>query len=109
NPYFLVYIKDSGEILLNFIQSKKILDLYKKVCSGENKVYSDLIAHFNTETDEARDMKKFTNFLEKTVQNIIGKEEEKGLESLFSFGETILSNSAQNMDDFELISFLVIK
>ncbi|MGL6100590.1 MAG: helicase-related protein, partial [Fusobacteriaceae bacterium] len=76
NPYFLVYIKDSGEILLNFIQSKKILDLYKKVCSGENKVYSDLIAHFNTETDEARDMKKFTNFLEKTVQNIIGKEEE---------------------------------
>ncbi|MGL4673117.1 helicase-related protein [Cetobacterium sp.] len=109
NPYFLVYIKDDGEVLLNFIQSKKILDLYKKVCSGEDKVYTDLIAQFNTETSEAKDMKKFTNFLEKTVQNIIGKEEEKGLESLFSFGETILNNSAQNMDDFELISFLVIK
>ncbi|MGL5351438.1 MAG: helicase-related protein [Cetobacterium sp.] len=109
NPYFLVYIKDDGEVLLNFIQSKKILDLYKKVCSGEDKVYTDLIAQFNTETNEAKDMKKFTNFLEKTVQNIIGKEEEKGLESLFSFGETILNNSAQNMDDFELISFLVIK
>ncbi|MGL6168196.1 MAG: C-terminal helicase domain-containing protein, partial [Fusobacteriaceae bacterium] len=73
NPYFLVYIKDDGEVLLNFIQSKKILDLYKKVCSGEDKVYTDLIAQFNTETDEARDMKKFTNFLEKTVQNIVGK------------------------------------
>lgn len=109
NPYFLVYIKDNKEVLLNFIQSKKILDLYKKVCSGENKVYSELIAQFNTETNEAKDMRKFTNFLEKTVENIVGKEEEKGLESLFSFGETSLNNSIQNMDDFELISFLVIK
>lgn len=109
NPYFLVYIKDNGEVLLNFIQSKKILDLYKKVCSGENRVYSELIAQFNTETNEAKDMRKFTNFLEKTVENIVGKEEEKGLESLFSFGETSLNNSIQNMDDFELISFLVIK
>ena len=54
-------------------------------------------------------MSKFTNFLEKTVENIVGKEEEKELDSLFSFGETVLNNSAQNMDDFELISFLVIK
>lgn len=110
NPYFLVYIKDDGDVLLNFIQSKKILDLYKKVCSGENTVYPELILEFNRETDDARDMSKFTNYLEKTVENIVGKEEEKGIESLFSFGETIISNSSpQNMDDFELISFLVIK
>lgn len=109
NPYFLVYIKDNGEILLNFIQSKKILDIYKKVCIGEKELYSDLIAEFNKETNNAKDMSKFTNFLEKTVENIVGKEEEKGLDSLFSFGETILNNSVQNMDDFELISFLVIK
>lgn len=108
NPYFLVYIKDNGEILLNFIQSKKILDIYKKVCIGEKELYPDLIAEFNKETNNAKDMSKFTNFLEKTVENIVGKEEEKGLDSLFSFGETILNNTTQNMDDFELISFLVI-
>lgn len=109
NPYFLVYVKDSGEVLLNFIQSKKILDIYKKVCLGENTLFPDLISEFNRETNNAKDMSKFTNFLEKTVENIVGKEEEKGLDSLFSFGETVLNNSAQNMDDFELISFLVIK
>ena len=54
-------------------------------------------------------MSKFTNFLERTVENIVGKEEEKGLDSLFSFDETVLNSSVQNMDDFELISFLVIK
>ncbi len=110
NPYFLVYIKNNGEVFLNYIQSKKILDLYKKLCSGENSVYPELISAFNVETSDAKDMKKFTNFLEKTVENILGKEEEKGIESLFSFNETVLStSSAQNMDDFELISFLVIK
>ena len=109
NPYFFVYIKDDGKILLNFIQSKKILDIYKKVCSGQNKLYTELIKEFNQETNNAKDMKKFTDFLEKTVENIVGKEEEKGIESLFSFDKTTLSKSVQNMDDFELISFLVIK
>lgn len=109
NPYFFVYIKDDGEILLNFIQSKKILDIYKKVCSGQNELYTELIKEFNQETNNAKDMKKFTDFLEKTVENIVGKEEEKGIESLFSFDKTTLSKSVQNMDDFELISFLVIK
>ena len=109
NPYFFVYIKDNGEILLNFIQSKKILDIYKKVCSGKNELYLDLIKEFNQETNNAKDMKKFTDFLEKTVENIVGKEEEKGIESLFSFDKTTLNKSVQNMDDFELISFLVIK
>lgn len=109
NPYFFVYIKDDGEILLNFIQSKKILDIYKKVCSGQNELYTELIKEFNQETNNAKNMKKFTDFLEKTVENIVGKEEEKGIESLFSFDKTTLSKSVQNMDDFELISFLVIK
>ncbi len=109
NPYFLVYVKENGEVLLNFIQSKKILDIYKKVCIGKKELFVDLISEFNKETDNAKNMSKFTNFLEKTVENIVGKEEEKGLDSLFSFGETVLNNSVQNMDDFELISFLVIK
>ena len=109
DPYFLVYVKENGEVLLNFIQSKKILDIYKKVCVGEKEVYPDLISEFNRETNNAKDMSKFTNFLEKTVENIVGKEEEKGLDSLFSFDETILNKSVQNMDDFELVSFLVIK
>ena len=109
NPYFFVYIKDDGEILFNFIQSKKILDIYKKICSGENKLYPELIKEFNEETNNAKNMSKFTKFLEKTVENIVGKEEEKGIESLFSLDKTTLNKSVQSMDDFELISFLVIK
>lgn len=110
NPYFLVYINDNDEVMYNFIQSKKILDLYKKICSGNDNLHEELIQTFNNDTDNARDMNKFATNLERVVENIVGKEEEKGIDSLFSFGATTLSNSmAQNMDDFELVSFLVIK
>lgn len=109
DPYFLVYIDESGEVMLNFIQSKKILDLYKKVCSGNSELYDELIKSFNMETEDAKNMKRFAESLEKVVENIIGKEEEKGIESLFGFGETIISGTSQSMDDFELISFLIIK
>ena len=85
------------------------MDIYKKICSGENKLYPELIKEFNEETNNARNMSKFTKFLEKTVENIVGKEEEKGIESLFSLDKTTLNKSVQSMDDFELISFLVIK
>ena len=85
------------------------MDIYKKICSGENKLYPELIKEFNKETNNARNMSKFTKFLEKTVENIVGKEEEKGIESLFSLDKTTLNKSVQSMDDFELISFLVIK
>ncbi len=110
NPYFLVYLDDNGEVKYNFIQSKKILDLYKKVCNGNNNLYEELIREFNHETDNARDMSRFANFLERVVENIVGKEEEKGIASLFSFGATTLSNQqSKDLNDFELISFLIVK
>ncbi|HAS80309.1 MAG TPA: helicase, partial [Fusobacteriaceae bacterium] len=110
NPYFLVYIDNIGDVKYNFIQSKKILDLYKKLCSGSSELYDTLIEEFNKETNNAYDMTKYSSLLEKAVENIVGKEEEKAVDSLFSFGATTLSNNmVKKLDDFEFISFLIIK
>lgn len=80
------------------------------MCGGSSELYDELIAEFNKETNNAYDMNKYAYSLEKVVENIVGKEEEKGIDSLFSFGTIALSNNmAKNLDDFELISFLVIK
>jgi len=39
----------------------------------------------------------------------VGKEEEKGVESLFSRGGTVLSKDTfQGIEDFEVISYLII-
>jgi superfamily II DNA/RNA helicase len=103
-PYYLVYIKESGEILYNYIQSKKILDLYKNLCNYKNTLYKEGIEKFNEETKNGANMKEYASKLEKVVENISGKEIEKGIQSLFSFGATTLSNQLpKDLDDFELI------
>ena len=109
-PYYLVYIKESGEILYNYIQSKKILDLYKALCNYKSQPFKDRVEEFNEETKNGSNMKNYANMLEKVVENIAGKEIEKGIQSLFSFGATTLSNQLpKDLDDFELISFLIVK
>ena len=109
-PYYLVYIHADGSVRYNYLHTKKILDYYKKLCVGEREVLAELVAVFNQETDEGRKMRPYSDLLEAAIQNLAGKVEEAGVASLFSKGGTALSKQAvSGLEDFELISFLVIK
>ena len=109
-PYYMVYIQDDGKLKYNYTHSKRILDYYKKLCSGQNQVLTDLVSIFNEETSGGKNMDKYSYLLEQSINSIIGKKEEKGIASLFSKGGTRLSkNVFTGIEDFELISFLVIK
>jgi SNF2 family DNA or RNA helicase len=108
-PYYLVYVADTGEVLLNFSQAKKILDLSKKLSLGRSHPDMEAVKRFNTITRDATDMSHYQNLLAKAVAAITGKAEEKGVESLFHRGGTVLSKeSFQGMDDFEVVSYLII-
>ena len=108
-PHYLVYVADTGEVLLNFPQAKKILDLFKKLSLGRAHPDTEAVKRFNTATRNATDMSHYQNLLAKAVAAITGKAEEKGVESLFHRGGTALSKeSFQGMDDFEVVSYLII-
>ena len=63
----------------------------------------------NRITRNGKDMSHYRTLLEKAVTSIIGKSEEKGVESLFSRGGTHLTQeSFQGMEDFEVISYMVL-
>ncbi len=110
SPYFMVYINEEGEVLHSFVHSKKVLDMYKKLCNGKNIVLDEVVEVFNKETNNGTDMSWYNYLLEEAVKSIIGKEEEKGVESLFSRGGTTLDKERfKGLEDFELISFLIIK
>jgi hypothetical protein len=48
--------------------------------------------------------------LETAIENLVGKKQEIGVASLFSKGGTSLQKALNDgMDDFELITFLVLK
>ena len=55
-------------------------------------------------------MSNYVELLESTVQEIVGKNEEKGIASLFTAGGTAsLNEEIRSLDDFEVVSYLVIK
>ena len=109
-PYFLFYVNSNNEIKLGFTSTKTILDIYKNLCMGEESAITDAVKLFEDETDNYNDMSKYTTQLKTAVESIIGKKEESGMDSLFSRGGTTISSDAfSGIEDFELISYLVIK
>ena len=109
-PYYLVYVKENGDIHLTNSNPKKILDIFKALCQGKTKPIDSLVKQFNKETKNGNDMSKYTKLLEKAVFDIKGVVEQKGIQSLFKMGQaTLLDTTVTGLNDFELISFLVIK
>lgn len=109
-PYYMVYITDDGEVQLSFLHAKKILDYYKKLCSGKGEVLKELVEEFNKETNDGRRMEHYSDLLEASIENIIGKKQDIGISSLFSKGGTTMQKSLfDGIEDFELITFLVLK
>jgi ERCC4-related helicase len=109
-PYYMVYAYDDGSVKYSYIHTKKILDFYKKLCSGNKEVLKDLVGIFNEETNEGKNMDKYSKLLKDAIENIIGKKEEKGVASLFSKGGTTIQKSLfTGIEDFELITFLIVK
>lgn len=108
-PYYLAWVSESGEVQINFTQAKKILDLLKKLSLGRSQPDESAVARFNVRTRNSADMSKYQALLAGAVSAITGKVEEKGVESLFQRGGTVLSRDLfKGIDDFEVVSYLVV-
>jgi SNF2 family DNA or RNA helicase len=109
SPYYLVYVKNDGSVLLQFTQTKKILDLLKKMSIHGKSVDGTAITRLSSLTRNGSDMSQYRNLLSKAVQALTGAAEERGVESLFSPGGTVINkNSFKGMDDFEVVSYLIL-
>lgn len=110
HPFYMVYLADDGIPIINHLAPKRLLDIMRSLCKGKTQPIMDLCHAFNKETSDGRQMKHYSELLQKAVATIVEKKQEGDLESLFSFGETTaLVNDISGLDDFELICFLVIK
>ena len=110
SPYYLVYIGEDGEVKFSYIKSKKVLDYYKKLCLGKNEVLNELVNDFNYDTDDGRDMRKYSELLVETIEDILGKKQEVGVKSLFKKGGTaVVKKDIDGLEEFELITFLIVR
>ena len=110
HPFYMVYIADDGEVICNYLQPKSLLDLMRKLGKQNPEPNSELCKIFNQETQDGKNMGKYSKLLKETICSIIDVKDESDFESLFSTGESsYMKNTISGLDDFELICFLVVK
>jgi hypothetical protein len=112
-PYFLVYIKNDGEVRYNFTSPKQILDIFRALCSGKNAPYEDLCRLFNDQTKNGEDMTPYNALLKKAVNKIEEMFRKRTAGTLQSGGRGAmlpgLEEQVTDQTDFELITWLVIQ
>ena len=110
HPYYIVYLRNDGTIVSNHVEPKKILDAMRMAAKGIDEPITDLCKQLSEETHDYSDMTKYSQLLKDSISSILKKEEEKDVQSLFSAGgTTALQDKIKGIEDFKLLSFLIVK
>ncbi len=107
--HFLVYVSESGEVLLPLTHAKTILDQLRLACGDAPLPDDQAWATHDQRTSHGRDTRSLRDQLAAAVASIVGQEEERAVASLFSSGGThALAGEFAGIDDFEVVAFVVI-
>ena len=110
HPFYMVYVDAAGEVVCDHLNPKKLLDTVRLLCRGKAEPCVELCRRFNAETDDGRRMEAVSVLLGKAVESIVAVKAESDIDSLFTAGgTTALLGEVSGLDDFELVSFLVIR
>ena len=106
----MVYISSKGDIICDYLKPKKLLDNMRLLCRGKSEPIKEVYQRFNEETDDGRNMAEMSELLSEAINSIIDVKEESDIDSLFKAGGTsALLSQVSGLDDFELVTFLVVK
>lgn len=110
HPFYMVYLSDDGEVICDHLHPKKLLDTLRLLCKDKKEYDRNLCALLSKETCDGRHMEHYSDLLQKAIDSMVRIKEESDIDSLFTLGETTaLTNEIKGLDDFELITFLVIR
>ena len=110
HPFYMVYIQDNGEVVVDHLHPKELLDKLRFVCKGKDTPDKKLCAVFNNKTNDGRNMEQYSKLLGDSINSIISVKDESDVDSLFSEGGTsALIHEIKGLNDFELICFLIVE
>lgn len=110
-PYFLVYVRDNGEVRYNFTAPKQVLEIFRALCQGKTEPYAKLCELFDAQTDDGRNMQCYSTLLDSAVSAIASQTDRKNLGNLFAGrGGKLVDDSKlpKTATDFDLVTWLVI-
>ena len=110
HPFYMTYIQENRDVFCHYLAPKKLLDTIRLLCKGRSEPLQELCREFNKETQDGLQMDKYSALLGDAIESIIAKKEQSDIDSLFTAGGTsALENEVAELNDFELICFLVVK
>lgn len=110
HPFYMVYISDGGNVVVDHLHPKELLDKMRMLCKPLSKPDVKLCGAFNRETHDGLRMKKYSDLLGKAIQSIVAVKDESNIDSFLSgFSGELFNEHVAGIDDFELICFLVVK
>lgn len=110
HPFYMVYIRDDGSVLVDHLHPKDLLDKMRLLCKPMPKPDIALCREFNRETRDGLRMGKYSELLGKAIESIVTKKEESDMDSfLDGYVGELFEERITGLDDFELICFLVIR
>ena len=108
-PYYLIYMKNNGEVLYGNGQAREVVKQFRKLCYKKKQPVMELFREFFVRTNNAKDMQFYSDLLNKAIKSIKGEEESKATQLMFDFGGFNNAFAEETADDFELISFLIVE
>ena len=110
HPFYMVYIRDDGEVMVDHLHPKDLLDKMRLICKPMTTPDVKLCSTFNKETRDGLRMEKYSALLSKAINSIISVKESSDMDSFLDGvqGE-LFDKKISGLDDFELICFLVIR
>jgi SNF2 family DNA or RNA helicase len=111
HPYYLVYLRDDGEVRYGFAQPKQILELYRQLCTGHSEALEALCQRFDHETSNGEDMTHYNGLIEAAVASLSKSYKARAASVLQQRGGVLPKKQAQlsRTTDFNLVTWLVIK
>ena len=110
HPFYMVYIGNDGKLIINHLSPKELLDKYRSLCKGKNHPQTSLCQEFNKETRDGFKMQAYSKLLGDAISSIINVKEESDLDSFLDGTQSeLFTNPITGLDDFELITFLVVR
>ena len=114
HPFYLVHIHENGELRHGCASPRKVLDFFQDMALGKEQPNSLLCDAFNQATKNGRDMTLYDDLLAKAIEHICQAHSDTqlaglGVDGQQSFKLSKTSEAPQKAEDFELVTWLVIR
>jgi hypothetical protein len=112
-PYFVVYVRDNGDVRYSFAQPKQVLEMCRVLCAGKTVPYKELCCLLDAETQDGKQMHKYDTLLRKASASIVavmGRRIAAGL--VAGARDFVIPTEEEQVageGDLELITWVVIK